>query len=78
MVDLFDREDSLNSVRGQTNFSRNQEQHYPPPPPPPPPKENTLENNFVISDFAKPNSLNSFERKSAIRFIDDIQIKINR
>ena len=31
MVDLFDREDSLNSVRGQTNFSRNQQQHSPPP-----------------------------------------------
>ena len=59
MVDLFDRKDSQNSLRGQTKLSQEQQQHSPPHK-----KENTLKKNFLISDFAKPNSQNSFAGKA--------------
>ena len=70
---LFVRSLGFSELFKAANLSRKQQYS------PPYNKENTLKKNVVILDFAKPNSLNSFVGKSAIRLIDDaVQIKINR
>ena len=57
MVDLFDRKDSQNSLRGQTKLTQEQQRHFLPPK-----KGNTLKKNFVTSEFDNPSSLNSLLR----------------